>query len=67
MAGDTGGGEMFGSSGASGRDDGLQRHEIRVGVAHLAVWRPGDEDDRRHWHTPCWANRANRGPTRRWS
>jgi len=42
-------------------------HEIRPGVAHVAVWRPGDEDDRRHWHTPCWTNRANRGPTRRWS
>ena len=24
-------------------------------------------DDRRHWHTPCWANRATRGPTRKWS
>jgi hypothetical protein len=24
-------------------------------------------DDRRHWHAPCWANRANRGPTRKWS
>lgn len=34
---DTGGGEMFGSSGASGRDDGLQRHEIRVGV-RAAIW-----------------------------
>ncbi|MCV7171174.1 hypothetical protein H7I41_14750 [Mycobacterium manitobense] len=46
-------------------------HEIRVGTAHLVVW-PADAgesavDDRRHWHTPCWANRAHRGPTRRWS
>ncbi|MCZ8378888.1 hypothetical protein O6P37_08460 [Mycobacterium sp. CPCC 205372] len=46
-------------------------HEIRVGTAHLVVW-PADTgesavDDRRHWHTPCWANRAHRGPTRRWS
>jgi len=41
--------------------------EIRPGTAHVVVWRPGDEDDRRHWHTPCWNNRANRGPTRRWS
>jgi len=46
-------------------------HEIRSGTAHLVVWRidGGDAgvDDRRHWHTPCWANRATRGPTRKWS
>ncbi|KMO68781.1 hypothetical protein EV589_5214 [Mycobacterium sp. BK558] len=46
-------------------------HEIRPGVAHVVVWRAdaGESglDDRRHWHTPCWANRATRGPTRRWS
>src|SRR3974390_2320277 len=46
-------------------------HEIRSGTAHVAVWRADDGeaalDDRRHWHTACWANRANRGPTRKWS
>ena len=48
-------------------------HEIKPGTAHVQVWpaSPGgveaDIDDRRHWHTPCWANRANRGPTRKWS
>ncbi|NGX07091.1 hypothetical protein [Mycobacteroides franklinii] len=47
-------------------------HEIAIGVAHVVVWPAGDNpdramDDRRHWHTPCWGNRANRGPTRRWS
>ncbi|MCX6483108.1 MAG: hypothetical protein NT146_07510 [Mycobacterium sp.] len=44
-------------------------HEIRSGTAHVVVLRIDDTDgeDRRHWHTPCWANRANRGPTRRWS
>src|SRR5271156_3596895 len=46
-------------------------HEIRSGTAHVVVW-PADltragVDDRRHWHTPCWANRATRGPTRKWS
>ncbi|WP_156767199.1 hypothetical protein [Mycobacterium sp. E796] len=46
-------------------------HEIRSGTAHLVVW-PTDSphaglEDRRHWHTPCWANRATRGPTRKWS
>lgn len=45
-------------------------HEIRPGVAHVVVWPAdtvGSVDDRRHWHTACWANRATRGPTRRWS
>jgi hypothetical protein len=44
-------------------------HEIRSGTAHVVVWPVEDlqGEDRRHWHTPCWANRGNRGPTRRWS
>jgi hypothetical protein len=44
-------------------------HEIRSGIAHVVVLRIEDVEgeDRRHWHTACWANRANRGPTRRWS
>ncbi|OBF31042.1 hypothetical protein A5719_04945 [Mycolicibacterium peregrinum] len=44
-------------------------HEIRVATAHVVVLPVdvGDVDDRRHWHTACWANRANRGPTRKWS
>ncbi|WP_082279577.1 hypothetical protein [Mycobacterium colombiense] len=50
-------------------------HEIRSGSAHLVVWPidstrgggAGQVEDRRHWHTPCWANRATRGPTRKWS
>src|SRR4051794_10881764 len=46
-------------------------HEIRPATPHVVVW-PADMgeaavDDRRHWHTPCWSNRATRGPTRRWS
>ncbi|MFM9034542.1 MAG: hypothetical protein ACKOQ4_09680 [Mycobacterium sp.] len=42
-------------------------HEIRSGTPHVAAWPVDDVDDRRHWHTPCWAKRAHRGPTRRWS
>ncbi|MCV7085392.1 hypothetical protein [Mycolicibacter hiberniae] len=46
-------------------------HEIRCGVAHVVTWRADSSDsageDRRHWHTPCWANRDNRRPTRKWS
>lgn len=41
--------------------------EIRSGVAHVVVWRVEDLDgaDRRHWHSPCWANRSHRRPNRR--
>src|SRR5271166_3142388 len=45
-------------------------HEIRSGTAHVVVWlaeSPAAVEDRRHWHTPCWTNRATRGPTRKWS
>jgi hypothetical protein len=45
-------------------------HQIRPGTAHVVVW-PTDSrgaiEDRRHWHTPCWATRETRGPTRKWS
>lgn len=34
-----------------------------VGVAHVVAWPTGDPDNRRHWHTPCWAARGRRGPT----
>jgi hypothetical protein len=39
--------------------------EIRPGVPHVVAWpsdRPSGEDDRRHWHTPCWNARGRRGP-----
>ncbi|MBB4855052.1 hypothetical protein HNP40_002444 [Mycobacteroides chelonae] len=44
-------------------------HEIAIGVTHVVVWPVDDRagEDRRHWHAPCWTNRANRSPTRRWS
>lgn len=35
--------------------------EIRPTLPHLVAWRPGAEDDRRHWHTPCWRARSRRG------
>lgn len=45
-------------------------HEIAPRVAHVVAW-PGDEfggaDERRHWHSGCWAGRGRRGLTRRWS
>ncbi|MEY8015225.1 hypothetical protein [Mycobacterium servetii] len=46
-------------------------HEIRSGTAHVVVWPTDTHDagigDRRHWHTGCWAARATRRPTRKWS
>jgi len=42
--------------------------EIPPGVAHVVAWpayTPGPEG-RRHWHRPCWTQRARRhGPGRR--
>lgn len=34
--------------------------EIPVGTPHIVAWRSDDVDGRRHWHKPCWNNRANR-------
>jgi len=46
-------------------------HEVKPRTAHVVVWPDGAgeyaADDRRHWHTACWTNRATRGPTRSWS
>jgi hypothetical protein len=36
--------------------------EIAPSLAHIVAWRPGGEDSRRHWHTPCWNARLRRGP-----
>jgi hypothetical protein len=38
--------------------------EIRAGVPHLVSWPASDAaaDDRRHWHSACWAARDRRGP-----
>ncbi len=41
------------------------QQEIRPGTAHVVAWpmdRPAGEELRRHWHSPCWANRARRRP-----
>ena len=45
-------------------------HEIVPGTPHVVSW-PADDfgsvEDRRHWHSRCWAARGRRGPTsRRW-
>ena len=42
---------------------------VPAGTAHVVAWpdRPGGEDERRHWHSGCWAGRDRRGLTRRWS
>ena len=41
-------------------------HEIRSGTPHIEAWRSDEGGaDRRHWHSSCWTNRANRRPTRR--
>ena len=35
--------------------------ELDGGTPHVVVWPEGREDDRRHWHTACWAARGRRG------
>jgi hypothetical protein len=35
--------------------------EIRPAVPHVVAWPETAEDERRHWHTPCWAARSRRG------
>lgn len=29
-------------------------HVVRIGTPHVVAWPPEREDERRHWHTPCW-------------
>ena len=31
------------------------------GQPHVVAWPEGRPDDRRHWHTACWAARGRRG------
>ena len=35
--------------------------ELRPGSPHVVAWPDGQPDDRRHWHTACWAARGRRG------
>ncbi|MDN5758837.1 MAG: ATP/GTP-binding protein [Tomitella sp.] len=44
--------------------------EIMPSVAHVVAWPASDfggPDERRHWHTGCWASCRTRSITRRWS
>jgi hypothetical protein len=44
-------------------------HEIQPGTPHVVAWSAdeGGADERRHWHSGCWAARQRRGPTpKRW-
>ena len=35
--------------------------ELRASTPHVVAWPEGRPDDRRHWHTACWAARGRRG------
>jgi hypothetical protein len=39
--------------------------QVQAGQPHLVVWPVYDAEaqDRRHWHSPCWAARDRRSPT----
>ena len=34
--------------------------EIRPATPHVVAWPVGGEDERRHWHSPCWSARERR-------
>jgi hypothetical protein len=36
--------------------------EIRGATPHVVAWPESRLDDRRHWHSACWANRLTRTP-----
>jgi len=36
---------------------GCQR-TVQPGTKHVVAWREGEEDLRRHWHSPCWDREA---------
>ncbi len=41
---------------------------VAAGTPHVVVWPAGEYgsvDERRHWHSPCWAARGRRRPQRR--
>lgn len=35
--------------------------ELPAGTPHVVAWPAGSPDDRRHWHSACWAARGRRG------
>ncbi len=35
---------------------------IPMATPHTVAWLDGDEGGRRHWHSPCWSKRNQRGP-----
>jgi hypothetical protein len=53
----------YGASGKVYRCPGCDQL-IPAGSAHVVVWPAVDReaDDRRHWHTSCWAARNRREP-----
>ena len=36
--------------------------ELPARQPHVVAWPEGAPEDRRHWHTPCWAARSRRLP-----
>ena len=51
---------VSGASGKAYRCPGCDQ-EVRPATPHVVAWPEGQPDDRRHWHTACWAARDRRG------
>ena len=52
--------QVAGTPGRTYRCPGCDQ-ELPSGRPHVVAWPEGRPDDRRHWHTPCWAARGRRG------
>jgi hypothetical protein len=52
--------QVSGASGKAYRCPGCDQ-EVRQATPHIVAWPEGRPDDRRHWHTACWAARDRRG------
>lgn len=51
---------LAGSPGRTYRCPGCDQ-ELPSSSSHVVAWPEGRADDRRHWHTACWAARDRRG------
>lgn len=52
--------QVTGAAGKAYRCPGCDQ-ELRPSTPHVVAWPQGRADERRHWHSACWAARERRG------